>query len=144
MDTLSRQQRSERMARIRHKDTKPERFVRSLVHSLGYRFRLHRAGLPGRPDLVFPSRRAVVFVHGCFFHRHQDQRCRLARLPKSRLEFWLPKLDGNRRRDRRNERALKKAGWRVLTLWECQLANKIQVIRRVVKFLGPARKTLPL
>jgi DNA mismatch endonuclease (patch repair protein) len=131
------------MARLRNKNTKPERFVRSLVHSLGYRFRLHRAGLPGRPDLVFPSRRAVVFVHGCFFHRHQDQRCRLARLPKSRLEFWLPKLDGNRRRDKRNERALKKAGWRVLTLWECQLANKIQVIRRVVKFLGPARKTLP-
>lgn len=141
MDTLTPRQRSERMARIRHKDTGPERIVRGLVHSLGYRYRLHAADLPGRPDLVFRSRRAVIFVHGCFFHRHPDRKCRLARLPKSRLEFWLPKLNGNRRRDLRNERALKIAGWRVLTLWECQLANKIHVIRRLVKFLGPARKT---
>lgn len=125
------------MARIKSKNTKPEKYIRSLVHGLGYRYRLHRDDLPGKPDLVFPSRNAVIFVHGCFFHRHPNPKCALARLPKSRLDFWIPKLEGNRRRDRRNERALKKAGWRVLTLWECQLSNKILVIRRVVKFLGP-------
>src|SRR5208282_4244387 len=126
MDTLNPIQRSERMARIRGRDTGPEWAARRIIHALGYRYRLHRGDLPGRPDLVFPSRRAVIFVHGCFFHRHRDRKCRLARLPKSRLEFWLPKLEGNRKRDLRNTRALRKAGWRVLTLWECELSNKMR------------------
>ena len=94
-DTLTPEQRSERMRRVRSKDTKPEILVRQIVHRLGFRFRLHRRDLPGIPDLVFPQRRKVIFVHGCFWHRHQDQSCPLARLPKSRLEFWRPKLEAN-------------------------------------------------
>src|SRR5690242_6390833 len=106
-DTLTKLERSERMARIRGRDTGPEWIVRKLVFSLGYRYRLHGKGLPGRPDLVFASRRAVIFVHGCFWHRHGSKSCRLARLPKSRLAFWLPKLEGNKARDGRNKRQLR-------------------------------------
>src|SRR5471032_1190886 len=104
-DTLSRAERSERMSRVKGKDSKAELMVRSLTHRLGYRFRLHGSNLPGKPDLVFASREKVIFVHGCFWHRHS--RCALARLPKSRLEFWKPKLDGNRARDKRNIKALR-------------------------------------
>ena len=96
-------------------------FVRRLVFALGYRYRLHVSGMPGRPDLVFSGRRKVIFVHGCFWHRHA--RCRLARLPKSRLEFWISKLEANKRRDRKNVRALRRKGWTVLTIWECGLGN---------------------
>src|SRR5664279_1164504 len=103
VDTLTKAERSARMARIRGKDTGTELVVRSLIHSLGYRYRLHAKSLPGRPDLVFRKRRKVVFVHGCFWHRHDDPGCKLARLPKSRLEFWVPKLEGNRDRDRTNQ-----------------------------------------
>ena len=99
VDTLAPLERSRRMAAIRGKNTKPELLVRRLVHRLGYRFRIHRTDLPGKPDMVFPAKRAVIFVHGCFWHRHPDPLCPLARLPKSRLNFWTPKLDGNRRRD---------------------------------------------
>ena len=146
MDTLTKQQRSERMSRIRNKDTGPELTVRRLVHSLGYRYRLHGRKMPGRPDLVFRSRRAVIFVHGCFFHRHLDPACRLARLPKSRLDFWLPKLEGNRVRDERNIHALIELGWRVLIVWECQLPHKVRLQRRITKFLGtsgPCPKATP-
>ncbi|HBI46414.1 MAG TPA: very short patch repair endonuclease, partial [Planctomycetales bacterium] len=97
MDSLSPEERSERMSRVRNKDTKPELVVRRLVHSLGYRYRLHSGRLPGRPDIVFAGRKKVVFVHGCFWHRHRG--CALCRMPKSRLDFWAPKLEGNRRRD---------------------------------------------
>ncbi len=128
------------MSRVRHKDTGPEWAVRRIVHGLGYRYRLHSRKLPGRPDLVFPSRKAVIFVHGCFFHLHPDPECKLARLPKSRLDFWLPKLEGNRARDERNVVELLGIGWRVLTLWECELRDKMQLIRRVKKFLGPPRE----
>ena len=141
MDTLNRTERSERMSRVRNKNTKPELTVRRLIHSLGYRYRLHRGKLPGRPDLVFSSRRAVIFVHGCFFHRHPDPNCRLARLPKSRLGFWLPKLEGNKARDERNLKALADQGWRALVIWECQLSDRIGLIRRVVSFLGPSGGT---
>jgi DNA mismatch endonuclease (patch repair protein) len=137
MDTLTPAQRSERMSRVKGKNTKPELIMRRLVHSLGYRFRLHGAKLPGRPDLVFAGRKAVIFVHGCFFHRHPDPACRLARLPKSRLDFWLPKLDANRARDERNVRELLGTGWRVLTVWECELRDKMPLIRRITDFLGP-------
>ena len=121
MDTLTQAQRSALMSRVRSKDSRPEMFVRRLVFALGYRYRLHVSGMPGRPDLVFSGRRKVIFVHGCFWHRHA--RCKLARLPKSRLEFWIPKLDANRRRDRKNVRALRRKGWAVLTIWECRLGN---------------------
>ena len=122
-DTLSPADRSERMSRVRGKDTKPELVVRSFLHVAGLRYRLHDKSLPGRPDLVFRSRRVVVFVHGCFWHQHQDQKCRLARLPKSRLDFWGPKLRGNAERDQRNVIALEASGWRVLTVWECQVGE---------------------
>ena len=137
VDTLSPQDRGRRMAAIRGKDTKPELLVRRLVHRLGYRYRLHVAGLPGRPDLVFSSRRAVILVHGCYWHRHPDPACPLARLPKSRLEFWLPKLEGNRARDLRTLDALARLGWRVLTIWECELANPGAIADKVAGFLGP-------
>lgn len=135
-DTLTPPQRSERMARVRGKDTRPEMKVRSIVHGMGYRYRLHRRSLPGSPDLVFPSRRAVIFVHGCFWHRHDDPRCKRARLPKSRPEFWLPKLEANRQRDARNKTALESSGWRVLELWECQLGERDQIEQKVKDFLG--------
>lgn len=135
MDTLSPAQRSERMARVRSKDTKPERAVRRLAHALGYRYRLHQAYLPGRPDLVFPGRHKVVFVHGCFWHRHESATCKLARLPKSKSDFWLIKLEGNRLRDRRNLQALRKMGWKALVVWECQLRDHARLSNRLIKFL---------
>lgn len=134
-DTLSPSARSERMARVRAKDTALERRVRSLVHRLGYRYRLHLAGLPGKPDLVFPSRRKVIFVHGCFWHRHPDPNCRLARLPKSRHEFWIPKLEGNRARDERVVQALTDNGWQVLEIWECQCKRGDQLENMIRGFL---------
>src|SRR5205085_7936963 len=108
-------------------DTKPELRVRSIAHRLGYRFRLHRRDLPGTPDLVFPRLRRVVFVHGCFWHRHPG--CALARLPKSRQEFWIPKLEGNRQRDLKKVAALRKAGWKSIVVWECQVRDERRVSR---------------
>jgi DNA mismatch endonuclease (patch repair protein) len=109
--------------------------VRRLVHALGYRFRLHRRDLPGSPDLAFPVRRKVIFVHGCFWHRHTDPSCKLARMPKSRPEFWGPKLEGNRTRDERDLRALSAMGWNALEVWECELKSKDELARRITDFL---------
>ncbi len=134
MDTLSRAERSERMGRVRSKDTKPEMLVRKLTHGMGFRYRLHVRGLPGYPDLVFPGRHKVIFVHGCFWHRH-GSRCPLTRWPKSKLEFWKPKLEQNRRRDARNRRKLRNLGWNVLVVWECQLKNRTVLGRRLRSFL---------
>ncbi|MEC9067650.1 MAG: DNA mismatch endonuclease Vsr [Pseudomonadota bacterium] len=134
-DTLTKLQRSERMGKVRHKDTKPELAVRRLVHSLGYRYRLHRAGLPGKPDLVFPSRKKVIFVHGCFWHRHPDPECKLARMPKSRLDFWGPKLEANRERDERVHRELLDLGWKPLAIWECEVKGSEQLENKVRGFL---------
>ena len=133
MDTLNPQQRSARMALVRSKDTKPELFVRRLVHGLGYRYRLHRRDLPGTPDLVFSGRGKVILVHGCFWHRHKD--CALARLPRSRENFWLPKLEGNAARDARNLGALRRLGWGVMTIWECQLRDVPRLVNRIGRFL---------
>lgn len=135
IDTLNSSQRSARMGLVRNKDTKPELRVRSLVHRLGYRFRLHRRDLPGTPDLVFSGRKKLIFVHGCFWHRHRDPNCALARMPKSRLEFWGPKLEANRLRDEKNLRELEQAGWKVLTIWECQLRDDEQLKKRIREFL---------
>lgn len=121
------------MALVRSKDTRPEMAVRKLVWNLGYRYRLHRRDLPGCPDLVFSGSRKVIFVHGCFWHRHKG--CALARLPKSRLDFWGPKLESNALRDKRNKRALARRGWRVLTVWECELKNVDRVIIAARRFL---------
>jgi len=126
------------MSRIRSTDTKPEMRVRRLAYALGYRYRLHRRDLPGCPDLVFPGRRKVIFVHGCFWHLHPG--CGAARIPKSRPEFWEPKLRRNFERDQGNLKLLTAAGWDVLTLWECQLKNEQQLTEAVLRFLGtPAR-----
>ena len=135
VDTLSPASRSIRMSKIKGKDTKPELLVRRLTHRLGYRYRLHRKSLPGRPDLVFGPRRKVIFVHGCFWHRHEDSDCKLARLPKSRLDFWLPKLEANKERDERNIFELRKLGWDVLVIWECQTRNEDEMERLVTQFL---------
>lgn len=115
--------RSAQMARVRGKDTKPELKVRRALHAAGLRYRLHAKELPGRPDIVFRSRRVAVFVHGCFWHRHDDPGCKLARMPKSRLEFWAPKLTANAERDRRNIQALTAQGWTVEVVWECDLVE---------------------
>ena len=133
MDTLTPAERSARMALVRAKDTKPELMVRRFVHGMGYRYRLHRRDLPGTPDMVFPGRGKVIFVHGCFWHRHA--RCALARLPKSRGDFWLPKLTANAERDARNGRALRPLGWGVLTIWECQLRDTAALANRIRRFL---------
>ena len=121
-DTLTQQERSERMSRIRGKDSASEMRLRRLIHGMGFRYRLHVKTLPGTPDLVFPARKAVIFMHGCFWHRHQG--CRLARMPKSRIAFWREKLEANRRRDEENMSLLNELGWRVLVIWECQMKEK--------------------
>lgn len=133
-DPLSPDERSERMGRVRQANTKPEMIVRRIVHGLGYRYGLHSRALPGCPDLVFRSRKKVILVHGCFWHQHDN--CRQYRMPKSRLEFWLPKLEGNKRRDLENQRKLRDLGWKILVIWECQVKNETALIRRVRKFLG--------
>jgi DNA mismatch endonuclease, patch repair protein len=140
MDTLTPAERSERMARIRSKDTKPELRVRQLVHRLGYRFRLHRKDLPGRPDLVFSSRLKVVFVHGCFWHAHEN--CTVANRPKSRSDFWNAKFEYNRIRDAKNQASLERDGWRVLTVWECETKGAVKLASRLSRFLGPTKTKL--
>lgn len=136
MDTLTPRQRSARMAKIKGSDTKPEIMVRRLVHRMGFRYRLHVRKLPGSPDLVFSRHRAVIFVHGCFWHRHPDPTCKLARLPKSRIDFWGPKLDQNHQRDLKVQKQLSDDGWRVLIIWECELRDPDGVALKVKEFLA--------
>lgn len=133
IDTLTADQRSELMSRIRAKDTRPEKRVRRLLHRLGYRYRLHASDLPGRPDLVFRPRRKAIFVHGCFWHRHEG--CPRNQVPKTRRKFWVNKLDGNVRRDRRNQAALRDQGWRVLVIWECETTDLEHVADKAREFL---------
>jgi DNA mismatch endonuclease (patch repair protein) len=123
------------MALIRAENTGPEITVRKLTHGLGYRYRLHGRLIPGKPDLVFASRKKVIFVHGCFWHRHPDTACKLARMPKSRLDFWVPKLEKNRLRDERIGKELAEQGWQALTIWECQLVDIAAVAEQVRSFL---------
>jgi DNA mismatch endonuclease (patch repair protein) len=137
-DTLTPAQRSERMGRVRSKDTRPERLVRSMVHGLGYRYRLHCDEVPGRPDLVFTSRRKVIFVHGCFWHGHAA--CKLARLPKSNRDFWAHKIEANKRRDERVRRQLRINRWKAIVIWQCRLRDRRTVVRRLVRFLGERGK----
>jgi DNA mismatch endonuclease (patch repair protein) len=121
------------MAAVHSKDTQPEMAVRRIVHGLGYRYRLHVANLPGKPDLVFPGRRKVIFVHGCFWHRHRG--CRYATSPKTRIDFWESKFAVNVARDRKVERELKKLGWSVLTIWQCRLKDYPKLVKRLDDFL---------
>lgn len=133
MDTLTPNERSARMSLVRSKDTKPELLVRKLVHGMGFRYRLHDVSLPGTPDLVFADRKKIIFVHGCFWHRHGT--CKNTRWPKSKLDFWKPKLEKNHSRDQANRKTLKKLGWRVLVLWECQIENAERLSHRIRQFL---------
>jgi DNA mismatch endonuclease (patch repair protein) len=126
-DTLSPEGRSERMSRIRGKDTAPELALRKALHALGLRYKLH-AKLPGKPDIVLPRHSVVVFVHGCFWHRHRG--CRIATTPKSNTAFWREKFDRNVARDKRVRRQLRAAGWRVFVAWECQLSGEGKAIKR--------------
>jgi DNA mismatch endonuclease (patch repair protein) len=135
MDNLTPAQRSERMGRVKSKDTKPEMWVRRLVHGMGYRYRLQVSALPGKPDLVFPKYRKVIFVHGCFWHRHPDRNCKLARLPKSGKGFWLNKLQSNYNRDLVKQQELRKLGWGILVIWECELRNQKLVESKIGAFL---------
>jgi|SRR6185312_8722740 len=135
MDSLNSEQRSKTMAKVRSKDTKPELVVRRLVHGMGYRYGLHSNKLPGSPDLVFPKYKKVIFIHGCFWHRHSDVNCKLARLPKSRIEFWTEKLEGNKTRDFAKQKELHALGWKHLVIWECQLANKNLLKSKIKTFL---------
>lgn len=118
------------MALIKGRDTKPEMRVRRAVYAAGLRYRLHAKDLPGRPDMVLRSRRIAVFVHGCFWHQHPDPSCKLARMPKSKLDFWRPKLEGNRLRDEKTRSALEARGWTVVEVWECE--TKPDDLRRLV------------
>lgn len=135
MDTVSPTQRSRNMARIHGKHSAPEKALRSLLHRMGYRFRLHPA-LPGKPDIVLPRRRAVIFMHGCFWHGHEG--CRRAALPSTRTEFWAAKIAGNMRRDARNLIDLEKLGYRCLVVWQCEMKDEAILRQRLRDFLTPA------
>lgn len=141
MDTLSSEKRSWNMSRIRGANTKPELAVRSMLHRMGYRFRIANKTLPGRPDIVLPKYRAVIFVHGCFWHRHPG--CKYAYTPKSRLDFWEPKFEGNVMRDKNNLSLLRKAGWLPIVVWECEIKhNADAVLGRVSGILQRRLKKL--
>ncbi len=140
-DTVSPEARSRIMARVKSKGMKPEMRVRRLLHGLGYRYRLHRADLPGRPDLVFPSRRKVIFVNGCFWHRHDG--CPRVRIPATNTEYWVTKLERNFIRDSRNISALEYLGWKTLTVWECELRDLPAVTECMVTFLEGSVPTAP-
>jgi len=133
MDVLTKEQRSYCMSRIRKTDTTPELTVRRIVHGMGFRFRLYRRDLPGCPDIVLPRHQKVIFVHGCWWHRHN---CRLGRRePKSRRSYWIPKLQGNKERHKKSSRILKKQGWKVLSIWECWTRDVEKLEKRLRDFL---------
>jgi len=136
MDTISRERRSENMRRIRGKNTKPELAVRKAVFSMGYRYRLHSDQLPGKPDLVFPKLRRVIFVHGCFWHNHSRASCKIARFPKSNCDYWAEKLRKNVERDIVRRAQLRKLGWKAMVIWECQARSIERQLPRIRRFLS--------
>lgn len=141
VDVVDRETRSRMMANIRGRDTKPEMLVRRMLHGAGYRYRLHDRRMPGRPDIVLPKHRVAIFVHGCFWHRHQG--CRLCTTPGTRPEFWHDKFEANVERDQRNTASLVTSGWRVATIWECALKRKantewVQTLLDWIKLTDPA------
>lgn len=128
VDKISVTQRSRNMAAVPSRNTKPEKVVRSVLHSLGFRFRLHQKSLPGSPDIVLKRHNAVILVHGCFWHGHD---CRRGKMPSTQQEFWIPKLVGNRERDARQAKELRALGWRVLTIWECEAKDEAKLSERL-------------
>ena len=136
VDTITAARRSDNMRRIQSKGTAPEMAVRRLVHSLGYRYRLHDRRLPGNPDLVFPSRRKVVLVHGCFWHQHVDEHCRIVREPKSNRGYWVKKLARNVERDSEQQETLAVLGWDSMIVWECEIERDLHAVgQRIREFL---------
>jgi len=135
MDFMKPETRSALMAQIRSKNTKPEMLVRRLIHGMGLRYRLHRKDLPGKPDIVLPKWKAVIFVNGCFWHQHPSDTCRASAIPTSRREYWVPKLARTVARDAENVAALEALGWRVLVLWECELRNEGALKAEIGSFL---------
>jgi DNA mismatch endonuclease, patch repair protein len=134
MDTVPADKRSEIMRRITSKDTKPEIIVRRIVHSLGFRYRLHKKELPGKPDLVFSKRRKLMFVHGCFWHQHDG--CKSSHIPKTRRSYWKPKLNRTVFRDRENQAKLRELDWDILVIWECEVREVQQIAKKIIAFLG--------
>jgi DNA mismatch endonuclease, patch repair protein len=139
-DVFSKAERSRIMAKVTGKNTKPEILVRKMIHAMGYRFRIHRKDLPGRPDVVMPRLHKVILVHGCFWHGHKG--CRRASRPTSNVDFWNRKIDANIKRDRRDKGRLSREGWKSLTLWECQTRNPVPLEKRLRRFLeeGPEHR----
>ena len=136
VDNLSPEERSRLMSRVRGKNTKPEMIVRQLAHRLGFRFRLHRRDLPGSPDLVFPGRKKVIFVHGCYWHRHN---CKKATTPKTNVDFWNKKFDDNIMRDNKNLSDLAELGWETMVVWQCEAEKPDNLADRLIEFLEPAQ-----
>lgn len=139
MDTVTPEQRSDNMSRIRSKDTKPEIVVRHHLHALGFRYSLHSPKLPGHPDIVLPRWHTVIFIHGCFWHRHEG--CRKASTPKSNVEFWTAKFERNVARDKKEHAALEAAGWHVIVLWECEIKSKLSVLADEIRNTSLETKT---
>lgn len=134
MDNLKPEQRSDNMRKIHSKDTDPELIVRRLVYAMGHRYRLHYGKLPGKPDMVFPGKRKVIFVHGCFWHQHEE--CKSGRMPKSRISYWGPKLEKNKNRDALNQEKLRETEWSILVVWECELKDIERIKRKLDNFLA--------
>lgn len=134
-DCYSPRKRSDVMRQVKSRDTQPEMLVRRMLHQLGYRYRLHSKDLPGRPDLVFRSRKKIIFVNGCFWHGHSCSRGK--RVPANNRTYWIEKIARNKQRDLQNHRQLRRLGWSVTVVWECQLRNPNKVKDRLCKFLGP-------
>ncbi|HBT75944.1 MAG TPA: very short patch repair endonuclease [Planctomycetaceae bacterium] len=131
MDNISKEERSHVMSLVKQKNTRPELVVRSFLHRQGFRFRLHGKSLPGKPDIVLPKYRAVILVHGCFWHGHKAKSCKLSRIPKSHIEFWTNKISSNFTRDQANIGKLKTLGWKVLVIWECEIGNMEKLVSLV-------------
>lgn len=134
VDTVTAAQRSRNMSRIRSRDTKPEKIVRTLLHRAGFRFRLHVTHLPGKPDVVLPKHQKIVLVHGCFWHRHPG--CKRCTTPSTNQGYWIPKLEGNAKRDRHTLRQLNQLGWKTLVIWECETKNPAKMDQKLRKFLS--------
>jgi DNA mismatch endonuclease (patch repair protein) len=132
MDTVSKEKRSEIMSKIRGKDTKPEKIVRSLLHSMGYRFRLHRKDLPGKPDIVLPKYKTVIFVHGCFWHGHD---CKNGKLPKTNISYWAEKIKQNKTRDENATTELERMGWKVFAVWSCETLSSERLAEKISRIL---------
>lgn len=136
MDIWSKEKRSDVMSKIRSKDTKPEMMLRSILHRLGFRFRVHKKGLPGKPDIVLPKYGAAIFVHGCFWHLHAD--CREGRIPSSNKAYWKEKLEKNVARDQKHQKDLRELGWRVMIVWECEIEKSTEeTVSKVLNFIHP-------